>query len=63
MKDYNWERFVETGKIVDYINYTSCTSEDINNIDSSFFKENAGDNINERTNGTYRNGIRSYANW
>ena len=28
MKDYDyWERFSETGSIIDYLNYTACTSE------------------------------------
>ncbi len=30
-KDY-WERFAKTGNIMDYLNYTACTVEELNQL-------------------------------
>ncbi len=37
-KDY-WERFAKTGNILDYLNYTACTVEELNQLLSIDNKE------------------------
>lgn len=33
MRNYDyWEKFAKTGNILDYLNYTACTAEELNQL-------------------------------
>jgi hypothetical protein len=55
-----WERFEKTGNILDYLNYTACTSEECSKYKSPEKEEGgySGDRFNYGG-----DGIVSHANW
>lgn len=58
-KDY-WERFEKTGNILDYLNYTACTAEELNQLLSIENEEGGNSDDGSRSDG---NGFVGHAYW
>ncbi len=58
-KDY-WEKFTKTGNILDYLNYTACTSEELNQLLSINIKEGEYSDDSSLSDG---NGFIDHAYW
>ncbi|MBU5334331.1 hypothetical protein KQI61_19310 [Anaerocolumna aminovalerica] len=59
-QSYYWEKFEETGSILDYLNYTACTMEDAAGYRRKDIKEGG---CNDDGNTYDRDGFISHANW
>ncbi|MFU0827170.1 MAG: DUF4240 domain-containing protein [Lachnoclostridium sp.] len=46
-----WERFEKTGNIMDYLNYTACTAEELHQLLSVDIKEGGDNDDNSLSNG------------
>lgn len=62
MKDDNWRQFIKTGRVIDYLNYTACTSEKvmlkvIGNMEKTEDIKSEGNNMHHRDS-AFRNGSR-----
>jgi len=58
-KNY-WERFEKTGNILDYLNYTACTAEELNQLLSIENKEGGNNDDSSLSN---RDGFIDHAYW
>lgn len=55
-----WERFEKTGNIMDYLNYTACTAEELNQMLSIDIEEGGNSDDNSLSNG---DGSINHAYW
>ncbi len=61
MKNYEyWEKFAKTGDILDYLNYTACTAEDLTQLLSREIKEGGYSDDSNLCDG---DGLIDHANW
>jgi hypothetical protein len=58
-KNY-WEKFEKTGNILDYLSYTACTVEELNQLLSIDNKEGGNNDDSSLSN---RSGLIDHANW
>ncbi len=56
----DWERFEKTGNILDYLNYTACTVEELNQLLSIDNKEGGNSDDSSLIN---RDGFIDHAYW